>query len=91
MPLAEPLSAAVSVLFFWPEPCVSSGSARGPKRREAGPKARLSALRRWSWDYQLPLEGQPPSPVVVQVRIGAPPPVFWMVKSLPDFEWPTIV
>ena len=36
--------------------------------------------------YQLPLDGQAPWPAVVQVRVGVPPSVFVMMKSLPDFE-----
>ena len=38
--------------------------------------------------YQLPPVGQAPEPAVEQVRVGAPPSTFVMLKVLPDFEWP---
>lgn len=42
-------------------------------------------------DYQLPLAGQPPAPVVVQVRAKRPVPDFVMVNTLADFEVDVIV
>ena len=52
-------------------------------------EARLTSESVLLWEavaYQLPLDGQAPVFTVVQVRTGAPPAVFVMMKSLPDFE-----
>jgi hypothetical protein len=91
MPRAEPLSEPVAPLPFRPE-CLHFGAAElVPEREEAGPKARLSALLGCRQGYQLPLEGQPPSPSVVQVRSGAAPSVLVIVNLFPDFECPMSV
>jgi hypothetical protein len=42
--------------------------------------------------YQVPVAGQAPDPELLQERLVAPSvALFASVKSLPDFEWPTIV
>jgi hypothetical protein len=67
---------------------LSRGGAERPEvvpRKEAGPKARLSLLQ-VAVNYQPVVLGQPPEPCVVQVRVGAPPLVLVIVKSLVDFE-----
>jgi hypothetical protein len=73
-------------------------NGRGPREParnadEAGPKARLveRAVGVDAADYQLPDAGQEPEPTVVQERLTAPPPVFVIVKTLPDFDLALIV
>jgi hypothetical protein len=53
--------------------------------------ARLARSAFVRWDYQVPEPGQAPEFVLVQVRVGAPPPVLMMEKLLPDLECPTTV
>jgi hypothetical protein len=78
--------------FDPPGPRLDTRDGRVRKRREAGPGARLSKSASLSpVGYQEPLDGQPPLPDVEQVRTAAPPAVFLIVKTFPDFEVVAIV
>jgi hypothetical protein len=57
----------------------------------AGPWARPQLGSIEPSSYQWPVESQPPLFALLQVRVTGPPFTFVMVKSVPDFEWPTMV
>ena len=62
----------------------SSVRPRKDGRRAAWPASR--EMQVCFVGYQEPLEGQPPLPVTLQVRTAAPPFVFVIVKTVPDFD-----
>jgi hypothetical protein len=71
-----------------PKPFAPGFGATTQKRRALRPASR--SLPGGDTNYQVLSDLHPPLPAVVQVRVGPAPLVFVIVKSLPDFEWPTI-